>query len=104
MTISLALAALLAVAGPGVVAFTPQQRQHNVAPSRTNTALNAKTNDTFESVARRVAGTGAAFFAGVGFASQIAVASQIAFADPNALVAAPLGELLQLRWYRFVPR
>ena len=86
MTRSVALVAFLASAGVGVHAFAPRQQSGAVCRT-THTALNAKPNDTFASVARRVAGTGAAFLAGVGFASQIA------FADPSALVAGPLGEL-----------
>jgi len=87
MTRSLALAALLAVSGAGVDAFAPSHLPGGNGAARTaSTALDAKSNDTFEGAARRVAGTGAAFFAGVSFAGQIA------FADPNAAVAAPIGK------------
>ena len=85
MTRSLALAALLAVSGTGVDAFTPSRLPGGAART-TSTSLDAKSNDTFESAARRVAGTGAAFFAGVSFAGQIA------FADPNAVIASPVGK------------
>ena len=85
MTRSLALAALLAVSGTGVDAFAPSRLPGGAART-TSTSLDAKSNDTFESAARRVAGTGAAFFAGVSFAGQIA------FADPNAVIASPVGK------------
>lgn len=88
MTRSLALAALLAVSGTGVDAFTPSRLPGGAART-TSTSLDAKSKDTFEGAARRVAGTGAAFFAGVSFAGQIA------FADPNAAIAAPIGKLCQ---------
>lgn len=85
MTRSLALAALLAVSGAGVDAFSPLRLPEGAART-TSTSLDAKSSNTFEGAARRVAGTGAAFFAGVSFAGQIA------FADPDAAIAAPIGE------------
>ena len=79
------MAALLAVSGTGVDAFSPSRLPGSAART-TSTSLDAKSNDTFEGAARRVAGTGAAFFAGVSFAGQIA------FADPNAVIASPIGK------------
>ena len=84
MTRSLALTAFLALSGLGVDAFAPSRLPSGTARNA-NTALDARSKDTFEDAARRVAGTGAAFLAGVSFAGQIA------FADPNAAVAAPIG-------------
>ena len=84
MTRSLALTAFLSLSGLGVDAFVPSHLPSGTARNA-NTALDARSKDTFEDAARRVAGTGAAFLAGVSFAGQIA------FADPNAAVAAPIG-------------